>query len=223
MDIQVSSFLIGGFVGVLTGLAALANIRSSSYQSRLMAATLTTDWLRDLRAWGSEAVDVLAHATYSCASAGTITAAEMSDETRYSRQSLSSLIDRGRFLLPNERTNEHGLYKPRAYRGYRHPVLDGLVAAERILAGNIALHSFPSREAALEGVRREFVSFVQSILNPAQMNTTIGSLLEQVHKEEKLDPTRGGLLMDPEHAPPGAEGIVFIASQRYAKRKALGI
>jgi hypothetical protein len=221
MDIQVSSFLIGGLVGVLTGLAALASIRSSSDQNRLMAATLTTDWLRDLRAWASEAVDVMAQATYTCASAATITAADMSDETRHCRQSLSSLIDRGRFLLPNEGTEQHGLYKPTAYRGFRHPVLDGLVAAEKILAGSMPLHSFPSREAALEGVRREFVSLVQSILNPRQMNKTIASLLEQVHKEEKLDPTLGGLLMEPEHAPPGDEGILFIASQRYSKGKAL--
>src|SRR5258706_16250176 len=116
MDIQVSGFLIGGFVGILTGLTALANIRSSSHQSRLMAATLTTDWLRDLRAWASEAVDVLAQSTYTCASAASMTAAKMSDETRDCRQSLSSLIDRGRFLLPNERTEQHGLYKPTAYR-----------------------------------------------------------------------------------------------------------
>src|SRR5712691_11062335 len=112
MSLEFSSFLIGGLVGVLTGLAALSSIRASSHQNRLMAETLTTDWLRDLRAWASEAVDVLAQANYTCANPASITAAEMNHEIRHSRHRLSSLIDRGRFLPPNERTDQHGLYKP---------------------------------------------------------------------------------------------------------------
>src|SRR5206468_2657238 len=108
----------------------------------------------------------------------------MSQEVRNHRARLSSLIDRGRFLLPNERGDQHGGHKPLAYRGFRHPVLDGLVAAEQIVAGTMELYAFPNSAAALNGVRREFVSLVQSILNPRQINKTIADLLEQVHLEK---------------------------------------
>src|SRR4051794_14260704 len=108
--------------------------RATLFQNRFSASSLGAGLIRGPRGWASEAVDLLAEASYSCA-------ADAREEGGHHvehhpcRSRLSALIDRGRFLLPNERDGEYGSHKPRAYRGLRHQALDALVAAEQILAG----------------------------------------------------------------------------------------
>ena len=209
------TFTVGALAGVLTGLAALAVFYVASRQSRLSATNIAADWLRDLRAWASEAVDVLSESTYTC----TKDQRSLSESEQVSivrcRYRLSALIDRGRFLLPNERETEYGDHKASAYKGLRHPALDTLVAAERILDGNIELFAFPHRKAALVGVRREFVSAIQAILDPRSMNKTVAEILRHAHEDRRKDPSLGGLLPDPSKVPQGDEGLVYTASRRY--------
>lgn len=208
-------FLVGALAGLLTGLAALAAYYASNIQNRLSATGVAGDWLRDLRAWASEAIDVLSEATYCMPKAmNSLSESEKQFGVRC-RSRLSALIDRGRFLLPNERESEYGNLKPGAYQGLRHPALDALVAAERILDGNIELFSFPNEKEALVGVRREFVSIVQSILDPRSMNKSVAAVLQHAHEDRRRDPSFGGLLPDRSKIPEGDEGLLYTASRRY--------
>jgi hypothetical protein len=88
---------------------------------------------------------------------------------------LSALIDRGRFFIPNHLPETVGPGKPSAFRGLRHPALDYLVAAERLLAGPASDLSgvFPSAQAALVSMKRHFVSQIQEILDPRTQNKAI--------------------------------------------------
>lgn len=86
-----------------------------------------TEWLRDLRQWADEAIEVLSTAIYQSTT--------NSGDTAEIQARLSALIDRGRFFLPNQRTSEYGLEKEYAYRGFRHSALDALAAAECVLRG----------------------------------------------------------------------------------------
>lgn len=208
-------FLVGALSGLLTGLAALAAYYTATRQNRLSATGVAGDWLRDLRAWASEAVDVLAEAAYWCPkSLSSMSETEKAVVVRC-RHQLSALIDRGRFLLPNERESDHGEQKAGAYKGFRPPALDALVAAERILGESIDLFSFPSAKSALLGVRREFVSIVQAILDPRSMNKSVAAVLRHAQEDRKRDPTFGGLLPDPSRTPEGDEGLLYTASRRF--------
>lgn len=208
-------FLVGAISGLLTGLAALAAYSAATQQNRLSASGVAGDWLRDLRAWASEAVDVLAEAAYCCPkSLNSMSESEKALVLSY-RHRLSALIDRGRFLLPNECESNYGEQKAFAYRGFRAPALDALVAAERILGADANLFAFTSAKSALIGVRREFVSIIQLILDPRSMNKSVANILRHAQKDRKRDPTFGGLLPDPSRVPDGAEGLLYTASRRF--------
>lgn len=211
------TFIVGALAGIITGLAALAAYYTATHQNRLSATGIATDWLRDLRAWASEAVDVLSEATYCCPKDLEIASKEDSALLVRCRFRISALIDRGRFLLPNEREGMYGTHKAGAFQGFRHPALDALVAAERVLDGSISLYAFPDAKKALVGIRREFVSMVQAMLDPRSMNKAVATLLQQAHEDRKQDPTLGGLLPDPARVPAGDEGLLYTASRRYEK------
>lgn len=203
---------MGGVLTTLFGMIATYYVRE---QNRLNATTVAADWLRDLRAWASDATDILTQAAYTCDtdSAQDHHSAQALAECQHR---LSAQIEKGRLLLPNERPDEYGGHKPLAYRGYRHPALDALVAAERVIGNGVALGSFPDRKFALVGIRREFVSVIQAILDPRSTNKTVAGILRHAHEDRDKDPTFGGLLPHPEKIPQGATRLLHVASERYA-------
>jgi hypothetical protein len=112
-------------VGLLTVAATAAGALVAWNHARRQALGLDL-WFRDLRAWASEAIDVLSEAYYVWDKTKGIPA---SDESRLTFR-LSALIERGRFLLsniPKKRANEED--KPAAYQGLRNTALGPLVAA----------------------------------------------------------------------------------------------
>jgi hypothetical protein len=137
-------------------------------EERRSSFNAVAEWRRDLREWASEAIDVLTEATYLRDDIDG-KAEEVESVAFACRHRLSALIDRGRLYLPNIRADEYGQNKPYAYRGYRHSGLDPLVAAERVLSTG-DLGRFIDRKHALVAMKREFVSSVQRILDPAQYN-----------------------------------------------------
>lgn len=221
MDLSSADFVVGALSGILTGLVGLAATQYAREQNRLNAATVAADWLRDLRAWASEATDILTLAAYSC----DIDSPE-DDQSLQAlaecQHKLSAQIDKGRFLLPNERPDEYGGHKPLAYRGYRHPALDALVAAVRVIGNRVELCSFPNRRTAIVGIRREFVSDIQAIMDPRSTNRTVARILRHAHENRDKDPTFGGLLPHPEKIPQGATRLLHVASERYAAESKIG-
>jgi hypothetical protein len=222
MDLSLAELLVAAFVGVLGWLVAFLSYQATLRQYQLSASTAAADWLRDLRAWAGEAIDVLADAAYESARGDPLSESPHSTGLKSHRSHLSSLIDRGRLFLPNETDVGIGSHKPRAYQGLRHPALDALVAAERILGGDADLGSFPDRKAALIGVRREFVSTIQAILDPKSYNREIARLLHLAVEFRKNDPTVGGLLPKPDSIPTGAKGLLQLASRRYDRERGKG-
>jgi hypothetical protein len=163
-----------------------------------------SEWSRDLREWAGEAVDVLSEATYLCE---TEESSEHHAQIFSCRHRLSSLIDRGRFFLPNIRRDEWGLHKPYAYRGFRHSGLDPLVAAEHVLSTGTT-GRFSDRKHALVEMKREFVSSIQQILDPERHNQEVARMIHEGLRAESNDPTLGGLLPDHGKIPLGTQGIL---------------
>jgi len=178
---------------------------------RLSASSVVSQWRRELRAWADEAIGVLARAEHSTTKSG----ADVNAEIDAHRVSLSSLVDRGRLLLPNEQEERFDTHNARAYRGYRHRSLDALMAAHRILEGKLAVDGFPDKKTALFEIRREFVSIIQAIVEPREVNREIARLRRLSSPKRKKDVSLGGLLPDPNLHPPGAEGLLKEILLRY--------
>ena len=159
-------------VGLLTVAATAAAALVAWINARRQELGLD-QWLRDLRAWASEAIDVLSDAIYAWNEKEGISD---SDKSRCIRR-LSALIDRGRFILPNvanEPINEDKTdAPPAAYQGYRHTALDPLVAAIKVIE-----HTRPGDRKVLWELRREFVSIIYLILDPAQQNKRIAKRIQ---------------------------------------------
>ncbi len=182
-----------GVVATLTG--ALVGYRFGRRSEFAVA-----DWMRELRSWAAEVIDIL----HKAVNALQVQQADSSDSCSYS-QRLSALIEIGRFYLPNQRQTEHGTEKPKAYQGYRHAALDPLVAAVRVIDGN-RKYKHPSDIMLIE-LRREFVSAIFQILGPEYHNKEIARIIRTSHKSRTNDMTVGGLLQG-EEIPPGATALL---------------
>jgi len=148
---------------------------------------------------GRDVISVLVRAKYRTAS-GRVTETELESYII----TLSTLIERGRLYLPNQKTEEYGVLKPKAYRGYRHPTLDILVAAIKILESD---EYKDVRAVYLTELRRMFVSQILRILDPMAFNTKIAHLLGTSYRKMRQDLTCGGLLPG-EEIPRGAEALL---------------
>jgi hypothetical protein len=87
------SVFLGWYLGVRSE-------RLSTTQYRLSASRFAADWFRDLRAWASEAIDVLSEAAYHAPGRSGEAAPDAEVSVRCRHRS-SALIDRGRFFIPN--------------------------------------------------------------------------------------------------------------------------
>lgn len=82
---------------------------------------------------------------------------------------ISSCADQGRLFFPNLPDEKHGLEKPAAFQGYRHPVLSCLVKTYELLGDVARRQDIPTFETDREKVihfRRRFISLVQTELDP---------------------------------------------------------
>lgn len=207
------------WIGVISAVAAMAaaviaviEARSSHKafraQSELETHGAVTEWLRELRSWADEAIHALADASYACR-AHDRRDHDCTEELRRCQSRLSAIVDRGRFFLPNHKEDGIGAHKPSAYRGWRHAGLDPLVAAERVVSGEVGSGAFTSREEALIAMRREFVSGIQRILAPDAYNMTIADLVARSRKLHIDDKSLGGLLPSGEIPPSGADRLLY--------------
>jgi hypothetical protein len=182
IDTAFGETLILALTAVLAWWVGRLQIGRADDQLRLGATAFASDWFRDLRAWASEAIDVISEATYCCREAEIDTDIYQSVATRC-RHRLSALIDRGRFFLPNEGHKEQGMDKPSAYRGNRQEALNFLVAVEKLLGGvdrEAFLDFGESQKEQIINLRRGFVSSVHDILDPRERNRQLKVLLESV-------------------------------------------
>ena len=201
-------------VGVLTAwLTSRAAAQAALQQSRIAAHSAAAEWLRDVRAWAAEAIAVLSEAYYTCQQHR---GKQMPDDAaavlRSCRHRISTLIDHGRFFFPNQNPNEDGTDKLPAFRGYRHAVLDPLVAAERVLGGNLG--GFSSSDDALLAMRRHFVNRVQQVLSPQTHNRQIAQMIQESSDARASDPRLGGLLPDSSDVPSGADALLHSRSTK---------
>lgn len=165
--------LIGPTISAVSAAVSFYFSRKSrsavKIQQRMQLLTLQRHNDSDLRQWAGEAVSVLSEATMFCYDEVISLHGNRFVEPRNSLLCrLSAIIDRGRWFLPNEKTDLKGHLKPVAYQGFRPAALDALVEAFELLTNLSGTNSVQTAEVRnkLVDVRREFVSAIQEKLDP---------------------------------------------------------
>lgn len=193
-------------IAELQAKVSVEQTRLAAEQTRLAAAAQASEWLAQFREWASEGIDALSESVYECPLDASAPTGTHADAVKRCRHRISALIDRGRLFAPNILVDRVGETKSAAYKGYRHPVLDPLVAAERVLAGDADISHFANRRKALVHTKREFVSRVQAVLQPRAELAQVADLLARSRPQG--DPTLGGLLLQSDTLPDGAHGVL---------------
>lgn len=187
MSAELAGVIIAAISAVLGWIIGTRTERAARKQYQLDAISFASSWYTDLRAWASEAIELLSEAAERYSDAEQTN--DRHDEALLiCRCRLSALIDRGRFFLPNASHEEYGIHKAEAYRGFRHPALDYLVGAYQILGHAVPIEQFgfSDRRSALIDLKREFVSIIQVLLNPRLHIEEINRLVE-ASRSEKLE------------------------------------
>ena len=146
--------------------AAEAALRIAKAQQELYVPEVRLQYYSEVRQWADSALDALCELMGICYLDPTGTRFGFREEQVAILSRLSSLIDRGRFFLPNTRRDKVGQHKAPAFQGFRHPALDCLVYSyNEGLAINYEDGS-GNREKAkvIEKNRRKFVGIVQAVI-----------------------------------------------------------
>ncbi len=159
-------------------VALLISIMVSRRQSRVALQDLRLHRDSDIVEWSNRALDhfcstemILRQEYHSITSQ-----AEFEKLRLQTMRHVSSCIDQGRLFFPNLdhdnpnwNVDKHGQLKPDAYKGFRHPALDCLVFAYDLLRNDVRyerVHSFETFRNKVTTFKRQFISEVQSELDP---------------------------------------------------------
>lgn len=147
------------------------NLDRELINQRLSLITTRQKYFEDIRKWADKACDDLTEAIHLCDLDPTRTGGEPFFDRRHRlRTSMSSLIDRGRLFFPNILADDFCAEKELGYQGYRHEVLDGLVAAYKSV-GKLDYRNKENNVSVrneLTTCKRHFVGRIQSVLDPGK-------------------------------------------------------
>jgi hypothetical protein len=153
-------------------VALVISVMVSRHQSRVALENLRLQRDSDIIKWSNRAVDHLCSAEMILRPEYHLFTAESAYEKARLElmRDLSSCIDQGRLFFPNLRVDKQGQDKQGAYQGYRHPVLDCLVATYRVLEHNDVRRedsaAFETDRSNVTDFKRLFISRLDAELDP---------------------------------------------------------
>jgi hypothetical protein len=153
-------------------VALVISIWVSRHQSRVALENLRLQRDSDIIKWSNRAVDHLCSAEMILRQEYHVFTAESEyEKARLGlMRDLSSCVDQGRLFFPNLKIDKHGQDRPGAYQGYRHPVLDCLVATYNVLENNDVRRedaaAFEADRKNVTDFKKLFISRLDSELDP---------------------------------------------------------
>lgn len=146
---------------VSLGIAVYSMIRTMRTEKRMKQLTELSLRFSEKsieREWATRGCDALVEAFHLMEHP----APRADDRLMDLRIRLSSLVDQGRWLFPNDETTPFGQTKNAAYRGFRAKVLDHLVRVYQLLE---TPSPGPAAQKMIDHHKRAFVTDVQTILD----------------------------------------------------------
>lgn len=202
---------------LLSIFGIIYTVRLSRIQKRISGLSVTANYLKDLRTWASEAIEICHQVTHQLKL--------LEDENdpsskelllNESYRDLSIIIDKGRFFLPNKHIEGYGNEKPSAYQGFRHASLDPLVAIAQIIRNEINLENFgfKNRSEPTHYLTREFISEIQTILKTEYFNQHYIEIWNLSQESKKQSQTSLQINTENDKNPTGVKGIMEIIAAR---------
>ena|SRR3990167_9081837 len=185
MEISVATTIaaISTFVAAISVLINIWNYRREQLNQKIAAAKWKKEYFADLLKWSDDSILLLSESMHLCElDPLRMEGAKFFESRHLLRVRLSAQIDRGRWFFPNYVVHGVGDHKHKAYRGYRHEVLDGLVAAYRELSSLDYENATNNRErrSGIESAKRSFTSEIQKVLDPRSRDDEFRRLLGSV-------------------------------------------
>jgi hypothetical protein len=163
-------------------LALVISIWVSRRQTRLEVEALRLQRDSDIAGWSNRAIGALCEAEMLLKREFRASTSKADYELkRLSIMAvLSACVDEGRLYFPNVENDSYGLHKESAYRGFRHAALDQLVGAYDLLKSvryeDDLDADLKTRRKSVTAHKREFVSLVQSEIDPKRRVFFLGRL-----------------------------------------------
>jgi len=171
-------------IAALTSIYFAVRTRSDTQtQKKVQVLSLQHRTDADLRKWAEEVSDRMTEAIFLCAlDPKRLSEGEFFRKRHLLRTKLSALVDRGRWFLPNIPDGDYGMEKPVAYRGHRHQSLDCVIETFRIVSEFDCHDQTPNKKIQPELIKakRDFVTEIQTILNPREREQETTKLIESV-------------------------------------------
>lgn len=170
--VQIVSVFIAGVSALISAFFAFRARRDTQIAQQAQLMALKRQYYSELQRWADQVVDVLTAAIFLCKLQDSNKTHDGDVDVFYKwfsiREKLSSLIDQGRFFIPNEEINIHGQSKPLAYRGFRPRHRNLLVESYDTLGkfDKESLNRNGDLHNQLWEKRKDFVSELQKILDP---------------------------------------------------------
>ena len=184
-DTAVIVSAIAACISALSALIAVWNFRREMLNQKIAGAKWKKEYFTDLLKWSDESMLQLSEALHLCE----LDPKRMPDnkffETRHQlRVKLSAQIDRGRWFFPNYASDQHEHAKHEAFKGFRQPVLDGLVRAYQALTtlNYVDTTMNVATKAVVAEAKRHFTSEIQKVLDPRARDAEFQTLITRVAK-----------------------------------------
>ncbi len=175
---QLSFPLISSIVAAVFALVSfIIARRTERRQAAVQSQDILLQFDMAVRAWGRDAIEALAAleaATWQC------------DDFEFTKQlsRVSGMIDQGRLLLPNTpRHDGADIHKPKAYQGYRPPVLNNLFTVYDFAAGLTVETMGPDAAGNLFKLRRDFVAELVIALDTKRNKLVMSKLDKTVRSQ----------------------------------------
>ncbi|MEM7469672.1 MAG: hypothetical protein AAF387_22710 [Pseudomonadota bacterium] len=182
MIVEIVSVAIAVIAALASAFFSVRALRAQAFQNRLQYAALKDQFFSDFRRWASDSTDQLSLAVHLCElDPNKCEPPSLFERRLMLRTRLSTLIDRGRFFMPNRTPEIDYQDQEDAYRGYRHELLDSLVAAYDLATILDYKNEETNRDLREQfvAVKREFVTQAQEILDPRARDREFEQLMEQ--------------------------------------------
>ena len=185
--ISVIALIISLISVLITSYFASRAKKDREIQVQLELFSEIREYRHALRKWGFDAIDAISDAIFLC-DFQTMSKDELKRHHHEVLLRLSSEADKGRLFIPNVYTEEFGTHKPEAYKGFREPILDVIIEVYDLLRTEYDFERQDNFKLfnKLWELRREFVSELQKMINPRELEQQLRDLSQTMSSSNRI-------------------------------------
>jgi len=177
VDVKVVTAIVAALISLLSACVAIyfnhQSRKTALISVRIARFNAQQSERTRLLSWGKEAMDAISSCYIHLL---TPTSEQFSSQKRDCLARITSLIDQGRWLLPNHEHVSYGKDKESAYTGFRQAALDDLVDVFKILISIDQKSDLNDAASQVMKSKRRFTSAIQEKIEPRAVEADLKNL-----------------------------------------------